>query len=344
MKTRMVYYGCLLGIVLLTRSAASGAQVPGLVNYQGRLVNSNGVPLATGDYELHFSLWDAATGGTQVWGPQHFDNTPGHGHGAKVPAMQGWFNVILGPVDTTGASLTDAFNATNCYLEIRVGTNPPVLPRQQILSAPYALRSGKAQQAEIASLAVLAETANTALQADIANVARRSESAHTATNALNGLPAGSILPFAGSTEPPGFMACDGRALRSEDFPHLFAAIGQSWGSGGGANDFNLPDLRGVFLRGIDGGRGLDPESGARSSINGGNSGNNVGSYQPDSFQDHVHSTDLNPRNDWPTSGSGATRVVSTEAGGGRLTQGAANGRVSSETRPKNAYVNYIIKY
>src|ERR1051325_1288466 len=85
--------------------------VPPMINYQGRVLNSNGVPLVTGDYDLKFSIYDAATNGTQIWGPQIFDGQAGAGHGAKVPVVQGWFNVLLGPMDTNGAPLVGAFRS-----------------------------------------------------------------------------------------------------------------------------------------------------------------------------------------------------------------------------------------
>src|SRR5262249_12012486 len=54
--------------------------VPALINYQGRLADSNGVALPTSDYQLAFNIYDAATGGNLVWGPQVFDGTAGQGH------------------------------------------------------------------------------------------------------------------------------------------------------------------------------------------------------------------------------------------------------------------------
>ena len=89
----------------------------------------------------------AAQGGNPLWGPQVFDGNPGQGHGPKIPVVQGYFNVMLGPVDTSGQSLLNAFNQTNRFVEITISNRPPIAPRQQVLSAPYAIRAGFAQDA-----------------------------------------------------------------------------------------------------------------------------------------------------------------------------------------------------
>ena len=106
-------------------ASANAQTVPPLINYQGRLVNSNGLPMPTADYTLTFTLHDAPTGGVPVWGPQVFDGTSGPGRGPRISAVQGWFNVILGPVDTNGAAIANAFQATNRYLQVQVGTDAP---------------------------------------------------------------------------------------------------------------------------------------------------------------------------------------------------------------------------
>jgi microcystin-dependent protein len=106
-----------------------------------------------------------------------------------------------------------------------------------------------------------------------------------AARAGNGVPAGSMMPFAGplSKVPDDYIPCDGRALSSSEYPELFAAIGTVWGNGttgigsqDGNTDFNVPDSRGVFLRGWDNGRGID-------------SGRSLASYQADNNKSHSHS-------------------------------------------------------
>lgn len=122
--------------LLLSASTLSAGSIPPFINYQGKLTDAEGAPLPTADYALTFRIFDAATGGTGVWGPQMFDGVTAQGHGAKVPVVQGFFNVILGPVDTSGRSILDAFSGDR-YLQIDAG-NGPILPRQKILTTAFA--------------------------------------------------------------------------------------------------------------------------------------------------------------------------------------------------------------
>ncbi|OUO94816.1 phage tail protein [Cloacibacillus sp. An23] len=58
--------------------------------------------------------------------------------------------------------------------------------------------------------------------------------------------------FAGPEIPEGYLYCDGSEVNRNVYKELFAAIGTTWGAGDGADTFNIPDLRGIFVRG-DGG-------------------------------------------------------------------------------------------
>jgi len=67
------------------------------------------------------------------------------------------------------------------------------------------------------------------------------------------LPAGSILPYGGSSAPTGFLLCDGSAVSRTTYAALFAALddGATYGTGDGSSTFNLPDLRGRVVAGLD---------------------------------------------------------------------------------------------
>jgi microcystin-dependent protein len=74
---------------------------------------------------------------------------------------------------------------------------------------------------------------------------------------IGGVPTGAVFYFAANTEPTGFLKCDGRPVSRTNYSALFAVTGTTYGVGDGDTTFNLPDLRGEFIRGWDDGRGVD---------------------------------------------------------------------------------------
>jgi microcystin-dependent protein len=184
-------------------------------------------------------------------------------------------------------------------------------------------------------------------------------------SASNGAPVGTVVAFGGSLGeiPDGWRLCDGSSVSKTAFSQLYAAIAGAWGESGG--NFNLPDMRGMFLRGVSGATNNDPEKNARTAVNaGGNTGNNVGSQQQDAYKSHTHSMNSsgahthslnNEVKKWTRSfegkddpdhtliSAGGSEWVrwTTYAGDHTHTINAAGG---AETRPKNANVYFIIKY
>ena len=71
------------------------------------------------------------------------------------------------------------------------------------------------------------------------------------------LPAGSLIYYAGSVAPAGYLEANGAWISRTTYAALFAAIGIIYNAGDGSTTFGLPDLRGEFIRGWDNGRGLD---------------------------------------------------------------------------------------
>lgn len=74
---------------------------------------------------------------------------------------------------------------------------------------------------------------------------------------FNAVPTGAVFYFPSATIPSGFLFCDGRAISRTTYSNLFAILGTIYGTGDGTTTFNLPDLRGVFIRGLDNARGID---------------------------------------------------------------------------------------
>jgi microcystin-dependent protein len=166
------------------------------------------------------------------------------------------------------------------------------------------------------------------------------------------VPPGVVFAYAGATAPAGYLLCDGTAISRTTYAALFAAISTNHGSGDGSTTFNLPDHRGRFLRGVTGVATTDPDASGRTAMaSGGLTGNNVGSVQGHAYQTHTHTSSLT---DGATqvrtvNGSGTAAGASTGTGNANLTianaspSGGTSQASSNETRPVNAYVNYIIK-
>lgn len=65
------------------------------------------------------------------------------------------------------------------------------------------------------------------------------------------LPVGTIMPYAGATIPSNYMKCEGQELSRIEYDILFSAIGTTYGAGDGTTTFNLPNLKGRIITGVD---------------------------------------------------------------------------------------------
>ncbi len=74
-------------------------------------------------------------------------------------------------------------------------------------------------------------------------------SAWVAVTVITATPVGSIIPYGGSADTGNYLLCDGRSLDTTVYSALYNVIGYSYGGSG--SDFNLPDLRGRTIAGID---------------------------------------------------------------------------------------------
>jgi microcystin-dependent protein len=186
--------------------------------------------------------------------------------------------------------------------------------------------------------------------------------------AANVNPPGTIVAFGGIDAPSGWMICDGRALKSTDYPALFTAIGTRWGNGlsgtgaGGGTNFNAPDLRGRFLRGADLSTARDP--GPRVAVLN-SSASSVGSFQVEGTKMPAAafataSAGAHTHDYWDNQGNNACGTPSnTDCSGGAESGNRSDVQRTSfstgshthtitggdnETRPINGAVLYIIKF
>ena len=98
---------------------------------------------------------------------------------------------------------------------------------------------------------------------------------------------GAVIPFA-LTVPTGWLVCDGQAVSRTTYATLFAYLSTTYGIGDGSTTFNLPDLRGTFVRGFNDGFTNDPDAAARTDRGDGTTGDVVGSKQADELKSHSH--------------------------------------------------------
>jgi len=165
-------------------------------------------------------------------------------------------------------------------------------------------------------------------------------------------PVAVVLPYAGSTAPTGWLLCDGSPVSRTVYASLFASIGTTYGSGDGLSTFNLPDMRGIFVRGA-----------GSQTISGNTYSGTLGTKQTDQMQGHKHSiTDPTHRHGAPGAQSvggtgGFSRSSNPEytlaftdyqATGVTVQNPSTDGtngtpRIGTQTQPANLALNYIIK-
>jgi microcystin-dependent protein len=145
--------------------------------------------------------------------------------------------------------------------------------------------------------------------------------------ATSGIPPGAVIYFAMSTPPTGWLKANGVAVSRTTYAALFAAIGTKFGAGDGSITFNLPELRGEFIRSYDDGRGVD-------------SGRIFGSWQVDELKSHNH---VITGADNPTGTGGYIDLGDTINTDGSSAVAVQN-TGGIETRPRNIALMACIKY
>jgi len=113
-------------LFVLAATSAAAQSVPPLISYQGRLMDSGGLPITGASVPMTFSLWDGETGGTFLWSePQ------------AVEVSGGLYSVLLGDSVPLPASV---FSGATVYLEVTVMAET-LAPRERLTSVAYAFRA-----------------------------------------------------------------------------------------------------------------------------------------------------------------------------------------------------------
>jgi microcystin-dependent protein len=156
------------------------------------------------------------------------------------------------------------------------------------------------------------------------------------------VPPGAVMPFASAVTPSGWLAANGAAVSRTTYAALFNAIGTLYGVGDGSTTFNLPDLRGYFVRG----------SGTNSD---GTAAGTFGQKQADDFKSHNHggTASGSASVSWPAAPDdgkfGGDSIGNDRTfGSNRSFSGTASVTITAqggnETRPKNIALLYCIKF
>lgn len=153
-------------------------------------------------------------------------------------------------------------------------------------------------------------------------------------------PVGSRIGYLGSTPPSGWLECDGSLLNRTTYASLFAVIGTQYDSSVSGSQFRLPDFRGYFSRSWNHGASNDPDAASRTDRGDGTGGDVVGSKQADQLKAHTHT--INAKS-LPVAGTGVEAPL-TEATSATDNTYATVSTGGNETRPKNFYEMYIIKF
>ena len=139
-----------------------------------------------------------------------------------------------------------------------------------------------------------------------------------------------------------FADLEGQEINRLNYPELFALYGVTYGVGDGTTTFNLPDLRGQFLRGVDNGAGNDPDSGSRTDRGDAVTGDFVGTKQSDEFGSHIHDARAgNPNRYGSSSGSNTGQDARSSGSLSNFYDMSAEG--GNETRPININVRFIMR-
>lgn len=142
-------------------------------------------------------------------------------------------------------------------------------------------------------------------------------------NVMNvGVPVGAVAYFSQDVPPFGWLKANGAAVSRTVYANLFAAIGERYGRGDGRTTFNLPDLRGEFIRSWDDGRAIDRNRA-------------LGSWQADEFRSHSHGIGVNRQSDNDRGSYSSTVSVDTD--------GQTDPAGGIETRPRNIALLACIK-
>lgn len=157
------------------------------------------------------------------------------------------------------------------------------------------------------------------------------------------VPTGTVIWFADDSVPTGYLEANGAAVSRTTYATLFTLIGTTYGSGDGATTFNLPDLRGYFVRGWDNGRGVDT-----GRVFGSNQVEMIGPHDhtfvgsPLSGHTHTFVIGDNGSSAGPHQGSGGYQGSEVTKNTGSTSGGTPAGTINNNSGTENRPVNIAL--
>jgi len=265
----------LFGLIILLNGNVFSQGVPRIISYQGVLVGAEGKP-KEGTFDITFSLHPLLGANAVSWKEER----------KSTQVRGGLFHVFLGD-----SSLPAGFPVLNGNYALTITVKNNGTYSVPLYSVPFAIHALIAD-----SLTKVIDSVRASLKAEVAKYAGSSRASSisdtTKMKIPSGVAIGTIVAFGGSSVPDGWLLCNGYEINvaaNPEYKPLFDVIGTAWGGNSSLQTFRIPDLRGRFLRGVDGTANNDPDKSKRIAANiGGNTGNNVGSLQDDELKSHNH--------------------------------------------------------
>ena len=360
MKFNIFLFAFLICIGFISICDAQTSSIPQIIAFQGFLsTGDSAFNSPPGGVPATMNLYLDAAGTSQVWSHTY----------PNVSVKNGYYTVLMDFSHDWQNGSADF--SKQYWLRANIASqlmDPPV----QLTTSPYTFNARIADSAVSAKTAVHANAADNATRAASAaladnatraTLADNSKLADSATHIPPQAPVGTIMAYGGTAaslsliNAIGWYLCDGTGISASANPAYRDAVGATWGSSGGGTTLYLPNLQGVFLRGVNGNRSdtlADPDV-----------SRGVGSVQRDAFQGHYHNIGVAPNN---PGGLQAIQALSSQiygVGPFRTNEFSANRastpvtdspdmtgasvgpsglpRFTTETRPKNAAIYWIIK-
>lgn len=216
-----------------------------ILNVQGVLRDDSGQAVADGNYQLSFYLYDSESGGSSLWNETY----------SSISVINGVYSANIGSVTSLGELAFDV----PYFLGISVNGGSESTPRIPLSLSPYSLsvrgvdnvfpssgNVGVGAPNPTIDLAIGDNDIGIGYNSDDGSLTIYGDTGITVNGRIQDKtgfvsPVGSVIAYAGTTAPDGWLLCDGSAHSLADYPDLHNVIGTTYGSSSG--NFLVPDLR-----------------------------------------------------------------------------------------------------